>query len=121
MAQPQRVQKSIDRTPYRSCYLVAILGIALFAAGAYVLTQIGGTFKRALFVKTPSIEVPGGGSEALENAKQKAQESVNSAASKAEEAAQRELEKQKEAATQAAREAAEQEAQKQLDAFKNSL
>ncbi|CAN5131467.1 hypothetical protein BH11PAT4_BH11PAT4_1400 [soil metagenome] len=123
MAQTKRLQNSVDRTPYRSCFLVALVGGTIFILAAYSLVRLGGSAKHFWFTRGDARTTidTSAASDALEAAKQRTQAAIDQAKEQAQTAAQKELEAQKAAAAEAAKEAAKQEAQKQLDSFKNSL
>ncbi len=123
MAQTQRLQESIDRTPYSACFLVALVGVCCFVIAAYALVKLGGGAKHLWFTRSTNSSTidTSAASDALEAAKQKTQAAVDQAKSEAQSAAQKELEAQKAAAAEAAMEAVKQETQKQLDSFKESL
>jgi hypothetical protein len=95
--------------------------LVFFLTGAYALTKLGGGVKRVVFTKNPPAISTDAASNALEEAKQKAQAAVDQVKNDASSAAQDELDKQKAAAAEAAKQAAKEEAQKQLDTFKDSL
>lgn len=122
MAQTQRLQESIDRTPYSACFLVALVGVGCFVIAAYALVKLGGGAKHLWFTRSSATTIDtSAASDALEAAKQKTQAAVDQAKSQAESAAQKELDAQKAAAAEAAKEAVKKETQKQLDSFKDSL
>jgi biopolymer transport protein ExbB/TolQ len=123
MAETQRLQISVDRTPYRACFLVAFLGASIFLVAAYSLIQLGGSAKHFWFTRGESRNSidTSAASDALEAAKQKTQATIDQAKVQAQSAAQKEIDAQKAAAAEAAKDAVKQEAQKQLDTFKDSL
>jgi hypothetical protein len=118
MAKKERFyQGPVDRTPYGSCAVVAIIAGIFFLGLATELVRAGGTIQHWLAKQHPSTTV----SLPTENPFSSAQQQLDSIQQKASDQVQEKIDQQKAEAEAQAKAAAQQEVKQQIDTLKDQL